>query len=367
MRGQDTSQDCFFSYGSLEERIPQAHPLRPIRTVVDEALKRLSRHFACLYASFGRPSIAPEKLLRALLLMVLYSVRSERRLIEELEYNLLYRWFVGLGINEPVWDASSFSKNRERFIDGEVARRFFDQVLAEARQRNLVSDEHFTVDGTLIEAWASLKSFRPKDGGRQQPPDDPGNPTVNFHGERRTNQTHESRTDPEARLARKGDGKESKLSFSGNVLIENRHGLVMDTELIEANGTAERDAALLMAERIAGTNRVTLAGDKGYDTRDFIAELRHMNITPHVAQNTSRRGGSAIDHRTTRHGGYAVSQRRRKTVEEFFGWLKTVAGQRKTKYRGLWRVGWIFTFAAAAYNLVRMRTLATLAVPAATA
>ena len=367
MRGRDISQDSFFSYGSLEDRIPQTHPLRPIRVVVDDALKRLARHFARLYAPLGRPSIAPEKLLRALLLMVLYSVRSERRLIEELEYNLLYRWFVGMGTDEPVWDATTFSKNRERFIDGEVARRFFDQVLAEAQRRELVSNEHFTVDGTLIEAWASLKSFRRKDGSGQEPPDDAGNPTVDFHGERRSNQTHESRTDPDARLARKGDGKESKLSFCGNVMIENRHGLVIDSELMEATGTAERDAALMMAERIAGTNRVTLVGDKGYDTRDFVAELRHMNITPHVAQNTSRRGGSAIDNRTTRHAGYAVSQRRRKAVEEFFGWLKTVAGQRKTKYRGLWRVGWIFTFAAAAYNLVRMRTLAALAVPAAAA
>jgi transposase len=367
MRGADTSQDVFFSYGSLEERIPQTHPLRSIRAVVDGALKRLGRHFARLYAPMGRPSIAPEKLLRALLLMVLYSVRSERRLMQELEYNLLYRWFVGLGIDEPVWDATTFSKNRERFIDGEVARRFFDQVLAEARQRNLVSEEHFTVDGTLIEAWASVKSFKPKDHSDQKPPDDPGNPTVNFHGERRSNETHQSTTDPESRLARKGNGKEAKLAFCGNVLIENRHGLVIDTELWEATGTAERDAGLVMAERIAGTDRVTLAGDKGYDTREFVAECRHMNVTPQVAQNTTRAGGSAIDRRTTRHAGYRISQQRRKIVEEFFGWLKTVAGQRKTKYRGLWRVGWIFTFAAAAYNLVRMRTLATLAVPAAAA
>lgn len=367
MRGQDISQDGFFSYGSLEERIPQTHPLRPIRALVDGALQRLSRHFTRLYAPLGRPSIAPEKLLRALLLMVLYSIRSERQLMEELEYNLLYRWFVGMGMDDAAWDATTFSKNRERFIDGEVARRFFSQVLAEARQRNLVSDDHFTVDGTLIEAWASLKSFRANDGGDSQPPDDPGNPTVNFHGERRSNQTHQSTTDPDARLARKGGGKEAKLSFCGNVVIENRHGLVTDTELLEATGTAERDAGLMMAERITGNHRVTLAADKAYDTRAFVAELRHMHITPHVAQNTTRNGGSAIDGRTTRHAGYAVSQRRRKIVEEFFGWLKAVAGQRKTKYRGIWRVGWIFTFAAAAYNLVRMRTLAALAVPAATA
>ncbi|HET9397137.1 MAG TPA: IS5 family transposase, partial [Nitrospiraceae bacterium] len=252
----------------------------------------------------------------------------------------------------------TFSKNRERFIDGEVARRFFDEVLGQAKQRDLVSQEHFSVDGTLIEAWASLKSFRPKDDSGSQPPDDAGNATVNFRGERRSNQTHESQTDPEARLARKGDGKEAKLSYCGSVLIENRHGLVVDTELLHATGTAERDAAMMMAERIDGIQRVTLAGDKGYDTREFVSEMRHMNITPHVAQNSTRRGGSAIDRRTTRHAGYAVSQQRRKVVEEFFGWLKTVAGQRKTRYRGVWRVGWIFTFAAAAYNLVRMRTLA---------
>ena len=359
MRGQDTCQDTFFSYGSLEERIPQTHPLRPIRTLVDEALGRLSRHFSRLYAPLGRPSIAPEKLLRALLLMVLYSIRSERRLMEELDYNLLYRWFVGLAMDESVWDATTFSKNRERFIDGEVARRFFDEVLRQARQRDLVSEEHFSVDGTLIEAWASLKSFRPKDDSGSQPPDDAGNASVNFRGERRSNETHESQTDPEARLARKGDGKESKLSYCGNVIIENRHGLVVDTALLPATGTAERDAAMRMAERIDGSKRVTLAGDKGYDTRLLVAEMRHMNITPHVAQNTARSGGSAIDGRTTRHAGYAVSQQRRKVVEEFFGWLKTVAGQRKTRYRGVWRVGWIFTFAAAAYNLVRMRTLAT--------
>lgn len=367
MRGHDISQDGFFSYGSLEERIPQAHPLRPIRGVADGALRKLSRHFARLYAASGRPSIAPEKLLRALLLMVLYSIRSERRLVEELEYNLLYRWFVGLGIDETVWDATTFSKNRERFIDGEVARRFFDQVLAEARERDLVSEEHFSVDGTLIEAWASLKSFRPKDDSDQPPPDDPGNATVNFHGEKRSNETHQSRTDPDSRLARKGNGKEAKLAFCGNVLIENRHGLVVDTQMWEATGTAERDAALVMTERISGAGRVTLAGDKGYDTREFVAELRHMNVTPHVAQNTTRPGGSAINQRTTRHVGYAISQQRRKVVEEFFGWLKTVAGQRKTKYRGIWRVGWIFTFAAAAYNLVRMRTLAAKAVRHATA
>jgi transposase len=358
VRGQDISQDALFSYGSLEQRIRADHPLRPIRATVDEVLRKLGSHFARLYAPKGRPSVPPEKLLRALLVMVLYSVRSERRLMEDLEFNLLYRWFVGLGQNDPVWDATTFSKNRERFIDGEVARMFFDEVLRAAQQSNLVSSEHFSVDGTLIEAWASQKSFRAKEeGGAPPPDDDPGNPTVNFRGEKRSNTTHESTTDPEARLARKGNGQEARLAYCGNVMIENRNGLVVDAELLQANGTAERDAALLMAERIPGNGRATVAGDKGYDTRDVVAELRHMNITPHVAQNESGNRHSAIDGRTTRHAGYAISQRRRKVVEEFFGWLKTVAGQRKTKYRGLWRVGWTFTLAAAAYNLVRMRNL----------
>jgi transposase len=368
VRGQDISQDSLFSYGCLEERIPQTHSLRPIREMVDEALDRLSAEFCKLYAQIGRPSIAPEKVLRALLLMVLYSIRSERRLMEELEYNFLYRWFVGLGMDEPVWDATVFCKNRERFIDGTVARHFFDQVLTQARSRNLISKEHFSVDGTLIEAWASLKSFQRKgDEGPKPPVDDAGNPTVNFRGEKRRNDTHESKTDPDARLARKGNGQEAKLAYCGNVMIENRHGLVVDVELLQANGTAERDAALLMAERIPGDDRVTVAGDKGYDTQDFVNEMRGMNVTPHVAQNTNRPGGSAIDGRTTRHVGYQVSQQRRKIVEEVFGWMKTVGGQKKTKYRGLWRVGWVFTFTAAAYNLVRMQTLATIAAEVATA
>lgn len=365
MRGQDISQDSLFSYGSLEQRIPASHPLRPIRLTVDTVLRELGPRFDELYSPKGRPSVPPEKLLRALLVMVLYSIRSERRLMEELEYNLLYRWFVGLGQDEPVWDATTFTKNRERFIDGEVARLFFDAVLRTAQQRSLVSSEHFSVDGTLIEAWASQKSFRRKDDSDTPPNDDPGNPTVNFRGEKRSNATHESKTDPDARLARKAYGQEARLAYCGNVLIENRNGLVVDAELLQANGTAERDAALMMAERIPGDGRVTMAGDKGYDTKDFVAELRHMNVTPHVAQNASGNRRSAIDARTTRHAGYAISQRRRKIVEEFFGWLKTVAGQRKTKYRGLWRVGWAFTLAAAAYNLVRMRSL--LASPVGTA
>jgi transposase len=310
-----------------------------------------------MYTAFGRPSIAPEKLLRALLLQVLYTIRSERMLMEQLEYNLLFRWFVGLNMDEPVWVATVFSKNRDRLMEGNIAEKFFDQILKQASAAGLISDEHFSVDGTLIEAWASQKSFQRKDQTDVLPPDDPGNPTVDFHGETRRNDTHESKTDPDARLARKGGGQESKLAYCGNVMIENRNGLVVDTELVKASGTAERDAALLMVDRIGSGERITVAGDKGYDTRDFVAELRSMNATPHVAQNDKRPGGSAIDSRTTRHAGYKVSQQKRKRIEEVFGWLKTVGMLRKTRHRGVFKVGWVFTFAASAYNLVRMRNL----------
>lgn len=347
-----------FSYLSPEERIPADHPLRPIRRMVDQALGALSRCFDEMYSTFGRPSIAPEKLLRALLLQIFYSIRSERLLMEQLNYNLLFRWFVGLNADEAVWDVTVYTKNRERLLEASVAEEFFAQILAQARSADLISDEHFSVDGTLIEAWAGQKSFRRKDES-PAPPDDPGNPTVDFHGEQRRNDTHASSTDPDARLARKSGGHEAKLAYNGNVLIENRNGLVVDTELLQCNGTAERDAALLMAERLAGDGRVTIGADKGYDTRDFVQELRDMNITPHVAQNEKRPGGSAIDGRTTRHVGYKISQVRRKRVEEVFGWLKTVAMLRKTRHRGVFRVGWVFTFAAAAYNLVRMRNLLT--------
>ena len=307
---------------------------------------------------WGRPSIAPEKLLRTLLLQVLYSIRSERLLMEQLEYNLLFRWFVGLNMDEPVWVATVFSKNRDRLLAGEIAEKFFAQVLEQARTNDLLSDEHFSVDGTLIEAWASQKSFQRKDENQAPPPDDPGNPTVAFHGEKRSNDTHQSTTDPEARLARKSSGHESKLAYCGNVLIENRNGLVVDTELLMASGTAERDAAVEMAERIDGEKLVTVGADKGYDTRGFVRKMRERNLTPHVSQNTNRNGGSAIDGRTTRHAGYQVSQRKRKRIEEVFGWLKTVGMLRKTRHRGIFKVGWVFTFAAAAYNLVRMRNLA---------
>lgn len=364
MRGFDHQQSDMFSYVSPEHRVPAEHPLRAIRSLVDAALRRLSPLFERMYAAVGRPSIAPEKLLRALLLQIFYSIRSERLLMEQLDYNLLFRWFVGMSVDEPVWDASTFSKNRDRLLEADVAREFFWQVWEQASEAGLVSDEHFTVDGTLIEAWASLKSFQRK-GERREPPDDSGNPSVNFHGERRSNRTHESQTDSDARLARKGNGKEAKLSYCGNLMIENRNGLIVDAELFQANGTAERDAALVMVERIPHDERVTVAADKGYDTKDFVSEMRQMNATPHVAQNEKRPGGSAIDRRTTRHAGYQVSQRARKRIEESFGWLKTVGLLARTRHRGVFKVGWVFVFAASAYNLVRMRKLLTPAVQTA--
>ena len=346
-----------FSYLSPEQRVRKDHPLRAVRAMTDEILERMSPLFDAMYASGGRPSIAPEKLLRAQLLQMLYSVRSERLLMEEIDYSILYRWFVGLNLDEAVWDATTFTKNRDRLLEAAVAKEFLAQVVEQARVAGLISDEHFTVDGTLLEAWASLKSFQPKDKQDGPPPDDTGNPTVDFHGQKRSNETHESKTDPDALLARKGKGKEAKLSYNGDLLIENRNGLIVNAELLQANGRAERDAALVMLEQLAGNGRVTVGGDKGYDTAEFVDQCRHMNVTPHVAQNTARPGGSAIDARTTRHAGYELSQKKRKRIEECFGWLKDIALLRKLKHRGLFKVGWIFTFAAAAYNLVRMRKL----------
>ena len=355
-----------FSYISPDKRVPQDHPLRRMRAIVDRVLEQLSPRFNKLYARAGRPSIAPEKLLRALLLQSLYSVRSERLLMEQLDYNLLFRWFVGLSMDDAVWDASTFSKNRERMLKGDVAEAFFQGVLGEARAGQLLSDEHFTVDGTLLEAWASHKSFRPvdavaKDKNDQQPKPpaarwDENNPTINYRGEKRTNQTHCSVTDPEAMLARKGPGKEAKLSYHGHLMTENRNGLVVNTRVTTAYGSAEPHAGLLMAEQLPGCGRVTLGADKGYDQREFIEELRQMGITPHIAQNQSGRR-SRVDQRTTRHPGYAVSQRKRKRIEEVFGWMKTVGLLRQLRHRGLERVSWVFTLAAATYNLVRMRTL----------
>ena len=364
MRGPDQKQDVIFSYLSPEERVPADHPLRQIRTLVDGVLKEMSAQFGKLYSDVGRPSIAPERLLRALLLQIFYSVRSERLLMEQLDYNLLFRWFVGMNMDEPVWVATVFTKNRDRLLEAEVAKEFLERVVAHAREQGWMSDEHFTVDGTLLEAWASLKSFQRKDKPNSSPPDDPGNPTVDFHGEKRSNQTHESKSDPEAQLARKGQGKEAKLSYSGNLLVENRNGLIVSSRVWEATGIAERYAALEMLQEIPGIGRVTVGGDKGFDTADFVRECRNLRMTPHVAQNLGRRGGSAIDSRTTRQVGYRVSQKKRKRIEECFGWLKTIALLRKVRHRGTLKVDWMFTFACAAYNLVRMRNLMAAAVVA---
>ena len=356
MRGKDHQQADMYSYLSPEMRVRADHPLRAIRSMADEALANMSERFDGMYAKTGRPSIPPEKLLRAQLIQMLYSVRSERLLMEEIDYSMLFRWFVGMNLDEPVWDVTVFTKNRDRLLEGDVAREFLCEVVEQARKKNLTSDEHFTVDGTLIEAWASLKSFQRKDQ-KNKPPEDPGNPTVNFHGEKRSNATHESTTDPDALLARKGSGKEAKLSYNGNLLTENRNGFIITTEVFPATGTAERHAAMLLLEQIPGGHRVTVGADKAYDTKDFVCECRNMNVTPHVAQNTKRSGGSAIDGRTVRHEGYDVSQKKRKRIEECFGWLKTIALMRKVRHRGIEKVGWVFTFAAAAYNLVRLRKL----------
>ena len=351
MRGDDHQQEGMFSYISPEKRVPADHPLRPIRKMVDEILKEMSPKFAKLYSEVGRPSIAPERLFRSLLLQIFYSVRSERMLIEQLQYNLLFRWFVGMEMDEAVWNHAVFSKNRERLLNEEIAESFFQRVLERARP--YMSDEHFTVDGTLIEAWASQKSFRRKDG-KGKPPGPGGE--VDFHGEKRKNQTHASTTDPDARLFKKSKGSEAKLNYMGHVLMENRNGLLVQTFLTEATGTAERETAMLMVEAIPNGNRVTLGGDKNYDTRELVRELRRMNITPHVAQNNTNRS-SAIDQRTTRHRGYQVSQRKRKRVEQSFGWMKIVGMLRKVKLRGIEKVGWLFTFTGAAYNLCRLRNL----------
>jgi transposase len=354
MRGDDLQQGAVFSYISLEQRVPQDHPLRAIRVMVDEALGGLTGHFDTLYAAGGRPSIAPEKLVRALLLQALYSVRSERQLMERIEYDLLFRWFVGLGVDDLVWDHSTFSKNRDRLLEGEIAGKFLSAVLAQPRIKRLLSSEHFSVDGTLIQAWASMKSFKPKRGpGNGDPGSGGRNAPADFRGEKRSNATHASTTDPDARLYRKGPGMEARLCFIGHGLMENRSGLIVDARLTRVSGHAERLAALDMVQHVADRPvAVTLGADKGYDAADFVEELRTRNVRPHVAQNASGRR-SAIDRRTTRHPGYAASQRIRKRIEEAFGWIKTVAGLRQTKLRGRPKVAWAFTFAAAAYNLVR--------------
>lgn len=356
MRGDDQQQSGMFSYVSLEERVPQDHPLRAIRKAVDEILRAMAKDFDGMYAKTGRPSVPPERLLRAVLLQIFYTVRSERMLMEQMNYNLLFRWFVGLEMDEPVWNHAVFSKNRERLLNQDVAREFFSRVLAQAKPH--LSDEHFSVDGTLIEAWASQKSFQKKDGGD----DEPGR----FRGQRRSNDTHESKTDPDARLYRKGHGQEAKLGYLGHVLMENRHGLIVDALVTHADGTAERDAGLLMLygkwrrRRTRGVQKpMSVGADKAYDTRDFVNTVRELGIRPHVAQNTTRCGGSAIDSRTSRHESYAASQSKRPLIEKAFGWMKQTGGMRKTKLRGLAKVAWQFLMTAAAFNLWRLPKLQT--------
>jgi transposase len=358
MRGDAPRTEALFSYLSPAQRVPKDHPLREVRRIADAALQELSPAFSKMYSAIGRPSIPPEHLLRALLLQALYTVRSERLLMEQLDYNLLFRWFVGIGMDDAVWDATTFSKNRDRLLEADVAGLFFHAVLSQAKGLGLTSDEHFTVDGTLLEAWAGLKSFQRKDGKGPGPSDDDrGNPTVNFHGEKRRNDTHQSTTDPESRLARKGNGKEAKLSYQGHVVMENRNGLAVAGKVSQAGGRAEVESALeLLDEMPRSKDTITVAGDKGYDTRAFVDGARSAGATPHVAQKSKY---SAIDGRTTRHPGYSISQGKRKRVEEIFGWMKTVGLMRKTRHRGVERVNWMFTFVLAAYNLVRMRNLAS--------
>jgi transposase len=356
MRGNDAVSGKLFSYVNLEKRVPADHPLRVIRDIVNATLSAMFAEFDALYSPFGRESIPPERLLRALLLQAFYTIRSERQLVERIDFDLLFRWFVGLGMDDPVWDATTFTKNRDRLLAGEIATRFLAVVLAQPKVKALLSDEHFSVDGTLLEAWAGSKSFRPKDGSA--PPPDPGrNGEQDFHGQKRSNETHASTTDPDARLYRKGQGKEAKLCFMGHALMENQNGLIVGATATRASGHAERLAAQHLIEPHADRpQRITVGGDKGFDTQDFVAEMREINVTPHVAQNDHGRR-SAIDGRTTRHSGYAVSLRIRKRIEEAFGWAKTVAGLRKARHRGLPKIDWQFTFAMAAYNLVRLPKL----------
>lgn len=376
MRGSDERSEGLFSYVSCEARVPQGHPLRAVRAIVDEALEVMSPEFSALYSSTGRPSIPPEKLLRALLLQAFYSVRSERQLMEQLDYNLMFRWFVGLSMDAPIWDVTVFTKNRDRLLGGDIAARFMAAVLRQPRIKSLLSQDHFSVDGTLIDAWASMKSFTPKAGGESKdgPDDDQEgggsagtagkvegrskgrNAERDFRGEKRSNETHASTTDPDARLFKKAQGQASRLCHMGHVLMENRHGLIVDAMLTKATGTAEREAALVMLGRLEGRHRITLGADKNYDVRQFVGDLRGLNVTPHVAQNTNGRR-SAIDARTTRHPGYGVSMRVRKRIEEAFGWIKASAGFRKTRHKGTARVEWMFTLNAVACNLIRLPKL----------
>jgi transposase len=360
VRGADDKQASMFSVVSPEKRVPADHPLRRIKQMADDILLSLSPTFDAMYSDVGRPSIPPERLLKSQVLMALYSVRSDRHFCEQLDYNLLFRWFLDMNVDEPTFDASSFSRNRDRLLEHDVAKKFFGAVVEQARASHLMSHDHFTVDGTLIEAWASLKSFRRKDEkpDRREPPDDSGNPTVDFRGEKRSNATHQSTTDPESRLARK-KGKESRLSYSAHALMENRHGLIVDFRVDEANGFAERLSALeMLHDNVLKNSRITVAGDKGYDTNDFVEDCRFLGVTPHIAQTSDARRRSAIDVRTTRHAGYAVSQRKRKLVEEIFGWMKTVGNFRRTRFKGKQRAQLAAYFVAAAYNLLRVARLA---------
>jgi transposase len=361
MRGAPKKQSTMFSIKSPGDRVPKDHPLRRVKDLADGALAALSPTFAKMYSGTGRPSVPPEQLLKASLLMAFYSVRSERLFCEQLDYNLMFRWFLDMGIEDLSFDHSTFTANRDRLLEHDVAKQFFVAIVAEAQKGGLLSSEHFTVDGTFIESIASLKSFKKKDDTKKhEPPDDPGNANVDFHGEKRSNDTHESTTDPEARLAKKGRGKEAKLVFCGNALMENRNGLLVDFRIEPQDGHAERRGALAMlGDAVKGDRRITVAGDKGYDTKDFIEDLRELNVTPHVAQNQNARRSSAIDGRTTRHAGYTVSQRIRKRVEEIFGWMKTVGGFRRTRYRGLERTQMNGHLVGAAYNLLRIAKLQT--------
>ena len=356
MRGSDMRTGELFSYVDIEDRVPSHHPLRLIRRIVNDVLAALDGEFANLYAAEGRPSIAPERLLRALLLQAFYTIRSERQLMEQLDYNLLYRWFVGLGVDDPVWVPTVFTKNRDRLLEAEVARKFLAELLTHKEVRQLLSDEHFSVDGTQVAAWASMKSFVPKDGSGD-PPTSGRNGERDFHGEQRSNGTHASTTDPEAKLYRKGKGKEAKLSYIGNVMTENRNGFVVEADLRRVSGTVERAAAKDMIVRYSpGAKRITVGADKGFDTADFVADLRALQVTPHIAQNTSHRR-SAIDNRTTRHAGYDISQRKRKQVEEPFGWGKTIGGLARPMLRGLKKLDFKFTLTMAAYDLIKLPKL----------
>lgn len=363
MRGDDTQNIPTFVMYDIEARLPQDHPLRTIKALVDPILERLSPDFDKMYSWTGRPSIPPEQLLRAMILQTLYTIRSERLLVEEIDFNLAYRWFVGLRMDEPMWVATVFTKNRDRLLENDIARRFFEEIRTLMDESGIVSDEHFSVDGTQLEAWASMKSFQLKEREEKKPnksDDDPGNPTVDFKGEKRCNATHQSKTDPDCRLNRKGKGKEAKLAYFGNLLIENRNGLVMQAEVLRASGTAEEEAALSMVDRErkwqkAKKKRLTLGADKKYDNRGFIQAARKRLVTPHVAQREDRQ--SAVDGRTTRHPGYIVSQRKRKRIEEVFGWGKTIGLLRKLVYRGLELVNWVFILKMGVFNLVRMKNL----------